>query len=231
MASKLYRQVETSPPQYLEGLELLTCSYQQSIPSFWTILEKTCGSGPANVRGALQHCVESTRIPSEYAFLADELNVRQNADFIDIFYGMRNHFAHEKNKIARGRLIPPETHTIVKRLAQLLCWSKVLADVDVKCLLWQEARVSFADWDFAQHEGQPTTLNKFQADGTYNALAAMRRLLRGGETHDERLHTLRHRKEQWYSAKLQIGQGKCRRDSTQGRDLPPIVVPPVMLQA
>ena len=42
--------------------------------------------------------------------------------------------------------------------------------------------VSFADWDFARSEGQPTTLNKFQADGTYNALAAMRRLLRGGET-------------------------------------------------
>ena len=182
IASKLYGQVQTSPPQYLEALELLTCSYHQSIPSFWTILEKTCGRGQANVRGALQHCVESTRIPSEYTFLANELNVKQNPDFIDIFYGMRNHFAHEKNKIARDRLIPPETHTIVKRLAQLLCWSKVLTDIDVKCLLWQEARVTFADWDFARHEGQPTTLNKFQADGTYNPLAAMRRLLRGGET-------------------------------------------------
>ena len=182
IASKLYGQIQTSPPQYLEALELLTCGYHQSIPSFWTILEKTCGRGQANVRAALRPCVESTRIPSEYTFLANELNVKQNEDFIDIFYGMRNHFAHEKNKIARGRLIPPETLTIVKRLAQLLCWSKVLTDIDVKCLLWQEARVSFADWDFARSEGQPTTLNKFQADGTYNALAAMRRLLRGGET-------------------------------------------------
>ncbi len=182
IASELYRQVQTSPPQYLEALELLTCSHHQSIPSLWTILEKTCGSGRANVRGALQNCVESTKIPSEYGFLANELKVRRNADFIDIFFGMRNHFAHEKNKIARGRLIPPETHTIVKRLAQLLCWSKVLTDIDVKCLLWQEARVSFADWSFAQHEGQPTTLNKFQADGTYNTLAAVRRMLRGGET-------------------------------------------------
>ena len=182
IASKLYRQVQASPPQYLEALELLTCHYHQSIPSFWAILEKTCGPGPANVRRALQHCVESTKIPSEYTFLENELNVRNNADFIDIFYGMRNHFAHEKNKIARGRLIPPEAHTIVKRLAQLLCWSKVLTDIDVKCLLWQEARVSFADWDFARHEGQPTTLNRFQADGTYTALPAMRRILRGGET-------------------------------------------------
>ena len=182
IASKMYRQVQTSPPQYLEALELLTCSYHQSIPSFWTILEKTCGSGPANVRGALQHCVESTQVPSEYKFLAKELKVGRDADFIDIFFGMRNHFAHEKNKIARGRLIPPETHSIVKRLAHLLSWSKVLTDIDVKCLLWQEARVSFADWDFARHVGQPSTLNKFQADGTYNALAAIRRILRGGET-------------------------------------------------
>ena len=182
IASKLYGQVQTSPPQYLEALEMLTCSYHQSIPTFWTILEKTCGSGTANVRVALQRCVESTRVPSEYSFLLNELNVGQNADFIDIFYGMRNHFAHEKNRIARGRLIPPETHTIVKRLAQLLCWSKVLTDIDVKCMLWQEARVSFADWDFSRHEGQPTILKKFQADGTYNGLAAMRRILRGGET-------------------------------------------------
>ena len=29
IASKLYRQVRTSPPQYLEALELLTCSYHQ----------------------------------------------------------------------------------------------------------------------------------------------------------------------------------------------------------
>ena len=182
MTSKLYGQVQTSQPQYLEALELLTCNYRQSIPSFWTILEKTCGSGPANVRRALQNCVESTRIPSEFTFLTNELNVGQSADFIDIFYGMRNHFAHEKNKIARGRLIPPETHTIVERLAYLLCWSKVLTDISVKCLLWQEARVSFADWDLSGHEGQPNTLNKLQADGTYTPLAAMRRLLRGGET-------------------------------------------------
>ena len=182
IASKLYKQVLESSPQYLEALELLTCSYHQSIPSLWTILEKTCGSGLANVRGALQHCVESTQIPSEYTFLANELDIRENADFIDIFYGMRNHFAHEKSKIAQGRLIPPETHTIVKRLAELLCWGKVLTDVDVKCLIWQEARVSFADWDFARHEDQPTTLKKFQTDGTYNAFAAIRRILRGGET-------------------------------------------------
>ena len=182
IASKLYRQMQTSLPQYLEALELLTCSYHQSIPSFWAILEKTCGSGLASVRGALQHCVESTKIPSEHMFLANELKVGQNADFIDIFYGMRNHFAHAKHEIAQGRLIPPEVHTIVKRLAQLLCWSKVLTDIDVKCLLWQEARVSFADWEFARHEGQPTTLEKFQADGTYNPLAATRRILRGGET-------------------------------------------------
>ena len=182
VAGKLYRQVQTSPPQYLEALELLTCSDHQSIPSFWTILEKTCGSGPNNVRGSLQQCVESTNVPSEYSFLANELDVGQNADFIDVFYGMRNHYAHEKNRIARGRLIPPETHTIVKRLAQLLCWSKVLTDTDVKCLIWQEARVSFADWDFAPQEGGQTILNKFQADGTYNALAAIRRILRGGET-------------------------------------------------
>ena len=182
LASKLYRQVQISQPQYLEALEMLTCSYHQSIPSLWTILEKTCGSGPLNVRGALQQCVESTDTPSEYSFLANELNVGQKADFIDVFYGMRNHYAHEKAKIARGRLIPPETHTIVKRLAQLLCWSKVLTDIEAKCLLWQEARVSFADWDFARLEGQATTLNKFQADGTYNALAAIRRVLRGGET-------------------------------------------------
>ena len=182
MASKLYEQAQTSQPQYLEALEMLTCSHHQSIPSLWTILEKTCGAGPTNVRGALQQCVESTRIPSEYTFLVNELDVGQNADLIDIFYGMRNHFAHEKNKIARGRLIPPETHTIVKRLAQLLCWSKVLTDVEVKCLIWQEARVSFADWDFTRHEGQPTILKKFQTDGTYNALAALRRILRGGET-------------------------------------------------
>lgn len=182
IASKLYRQVKTSPPQYLEALEMLTCRYHDSIPSFCAILEKTCGSGRANVRKALQHCVESTRIPSEYTFLENELNVGENADFIDLFYGMRNHFAHEKNRIARGRLIPPETHTIVKELARLLCWSKVLTDIDVKCLLWQEGRVSFADWVFARHEGQRTILRKFQADGTYNALAAMRRLLRGGET-------------------------------------------------
>ena len=182
IASKLYGHVRTSPPQYLEALELLTCSHHQSIPSLWAILEKTCGSGQTNVRGALQQCVESTRIPSEYTFLEKELKVGRNADFIDIFWGMRNHFAHEKHKIARGRLIPPETHTIVKRLARLLCWSKVLTDIDVKCLLWQEARVSFADWDFARHKGQPNTLSKFQTDGTYNALAAMRRILRGGET-------------------------------------------------
>ena len=181
-ASKLYQHVQAASPQYLEALELLTCSYHQSIPSLWTILEKTCGSGPTNVRGALQRCVESTRIPSEFGFLAKELKVGRNADFVDVFYGMRNHFAHAKNKIARDRVIPPEIHTIVKRLAQLLCWSKVLTDVDVKCLLWQEARVSFADWGFAHNEGRPTTLNRFQSDGTYSALAAIRRLLRGGET-------------------------------------------------
>ena len=182
IASKLYGQVQISPPQYLEALELLTCTYHQSIPSFWTILEKICGRGTTNVRKALQQCVESTNIPSESSFLANELNVEPNADFVDVLYGMRNHYAHEKNKIARGRLIPPETHTIVKELSQLLCWSKVLTDIDVKCLLWQEARVAFADWNFVQHENQPTTLNRFQADGTYNALAAIRRLLRGGET-------------------------------------------------
>ena len=182
MASKLYEHVQTSQSQYLEALEMLTCSHHQSIPSLWTILEKTCGSSPSNVRGALQSCVESIKVPSEYSFLANELKVRQNADFIEVLYRMRNHFAHEKTEIARGRLIPPETHTIVKRLAQLLCWSKVLTDIDVKCLLWQEARVSFADWDFAQHEGYPTILNKFQADGTYNAIAAIRRMLRAGET-------------------------------------------------
>ena len=182
LASKLYRQVESSQPQYLEALEMLTCGYHQSIPSLWTILEKTCGSGPSNVRGALQRCVETTDIPSEHSFLENELSVGPNADFIDIFYGMRNHYAHEKAKIARGRLISPETHTIIKQLAQLLCWSKVLTDIEVKCLLWQEARVSFADWEFAQLEGQATTLNKFEADGTYNALAAIRRILRGGET-------------------------------------------------
>ena len=182
ITSKIYKHVVTSPPQYLEALELLPCSYHQSIPSFWTMLEKTCGSGPANVRRALQNCVETTRIPSEHSFLANELNVKEYADFIDVFYGMRNHLAHEKNKIARGRLIPPETYTIVKRLAQLLCWSKVLTDIDVKCLLWQETRVSFADWDFAGQGDAPTILKKFQADGTYNALAAIRRILRGGET-------------------------------------------------
>ena len=182
IASKLYRLVQTSPPEYLEALELLTCRYHQSIPSFWTILEKTCGSGLPNVRGALEQCVESTKVPSEYSFLKNELKVGQNSDFVDIFYGMRNHFAHAKHGIARGRLIPPEVHTIVKRLAQLLCWSKVLTDIDVKCLLWQEARVSFADWEFVRQEGRPTTVKKFQADGTYNALAATRRILRGGET-------------------------------------------------
>ena len=182
IASKVYKQVIHSQSHYLEGLEMLTCSSHQSIPSFWTILEKTCGSGPANVRRALQTCVESIKIPSEYTFLKEQLSVEQNADFIDIFYGMRNHFAHEKNKIARGQSVPPETHTIVKKLAQLLCWCKVLTDIDVKCLLWQEARVSFANWDFKYSEGQPTTLKNFQADGTYNALAAIRRILRGGET-------------------------------------------------
>ena len=181
-ASKLYRRIQTSRPQYLEALGMLTCSNYQSIPSLWTILEKTCGSGPSNVRGALQRCVESTDIPSELSFLANELKAGQSADFIEVFYRVRNHFAHEKAKIARGGLIPPETHTIVKRLAQLLCWSKVLTDIDVKCLLWQEARVTFADWDFAEQEGHTTTLDKFQADGTYNALAAIRRLLRAGET-------------------------------------------------
>ena len=182
ITSKLYKRVQASPPQYLEALELLACNYHQSITAYWSILEKICGSGPANIRAALEECVESTKIPSEYTFLTEELDVGNNADFVDIFYGMRNHFAHEKNKIARGRLIHPETHSIIKRLAQLLCWSKVLTDIDVKCLLWQEARVSFADWDFAIHENHPTTLNKFQVDGTYNALAAIRRLLRGGET-------------------------------------------------
>ena len=160
MAYKLYGRVQTSPSQYLEAFELLTCRYHQSIPSYWTILEKTCGSGPTNVRGALQHCVESTQIPSEYTFLMNELNVVANADFIDIFYGMRNHFAHEKNKIARGRLIPPETHTIVERLAQLLCWSKVLTDIDVKCLLWQEARVSFAGLGLRTQRGPSDYLNQ-----------------------------------------------------------------------
>ena len=182
IASKVYKQVIHSQPHYLEGLEMLTCSSHQSIPSFWTILEKTCGSGPASVRRALQTCVESIKIPSEYTFLKEQLSVEQNADFIDIFYGMRNHFAHEKNKITRGQSVPPETHTIVKKLAQLLCWCKVLTDIDVKCLLWQEARVSFANWDFKYSEGQPTTLKNFQADGTYNALAVIRRILRGGET-------------------------------------------------
>ena len=182
IASKIYKQVVHSQPHYLEGLEMLTCSSHQSIPSFWTILEKTCGSGPASVRRALQTCVESIKIPSEYTFLKEQLSVEQNADFIDIFYGMRNHFAHEKNKITRGQSVPPETHTIVKKLAQLLCWCKVLTDIDVKCLLWQEARVSFANWDFKYSEGQPTTFKNFQADGTYNALAAIRRILRGGET-------------------------------------------------
>ena len=182
IASKLYVQVQTCEAQYLEALEMLACSHYQSIPSLWTILEKTCGSGPSNIRAALQHCVDSIRVPSEYSFLLNELKVGENADFIDVFYGMRNHYAHEKTKIARGRLIPPETLTTVKRLAQLLCWSKVLTDTDVKCLIWQEARVSFADWEFEQHEGQPTILSKFQTDGTYDHLAAMRRLLRGGET-------------------------------------------------
>ena len=182
IASKLYRLMQASQPQYLEALQMLTCSSHQSIPSLWTILEKTCGSGPPNVREALKHCVESTRVPSEYAFLTNELNVKPDADFVDIFYGMRNHFAHEKSRIARGRIISPETHTIVKRLAQLLCWSKVLTDIDVRCLLWQDARVSFADWDFAQLEDQVTILKKFHADGTYNALAAIHRILRGGET-------------------------------------------------
>ena len=114
IASKIYKQVVHSQPHYLEGLEMLTCSSHQSIPSFWTILEKTCGSGPASVRRALQTCVESIKIPSEYTFLKEQLSVEQNADFIDIFYGMRNHFAHEKNKITRGQSVPPETHTIVK---------------------------------------------------------------------------------------------------------------------
>ena len=182
IASKLYILVQTSPPEYLEALDLLTCRYHQSIPSFWTILEKTCGSGLANVRGALERCVESTKVPSEYSFLTNELKVGQNVDFVDIFYRMRNHFAHAKHEIARGRFIPPEVHTIVKRLAQLLCWSKVLTDIDVKCLLWQEARVSFADWEFVRQEGRPTTVKKLQAGGTYNALSATRRILRGGET-------------------------------------------------
>ena len=177
IASKIYKQVVHSQPHYLEGLEMLTCSSHQSIPSFWTILEKTCGSGPVNVRRGLQTCVESIKIPSEYTFLKEQLSVEQNADFIDIFYGMRNHFAHEKNKIARGQSVPPETHTIVKKLAQLLCWCKVLTDIDVKCLLWQEARVSFANWDFKYSEGQPTTFKNFQADGTYNALVLQRRLI------------------------------------------------------
>ena len=176
IASKIYKQVVHSQPHYLEGLEMLTCSSHQSIPSFWTILEKTCGSGPVNVRRGLQTCVESIKIPSEYTFLKEQLSVEQNADFIDIFYGMRNHFAHEKNKIARGQSVPPETHTIVKKLAQLLCWCKVLTDIDVKCLLWQEARVSFANWDFKYSEGQPTTFKNFQADGTYNALVLQRQL-------------------------------------------------------
>ena len=182
MASKLFGHVQSSQPQYLEALEMLTCRHHQSITSLWTVLEKTCGSRRSNIRSALRDCVESIEIPSEYSFLTNELRVQNNADIVDIIYGMRNHFAHEKSRIARGRSIPPETNTIVQRLALLLCWSKILTDIDVKCLLWQEARVSFADWDFAQHEGYPTTLSKFQADGTYNALAAVRRLLRAGET-------------------------------------------------
>ena len=174
--------MQTSPPEYLEALELLTCRYHQSIPSFWTILEKTCGSGLANVRGALEQCVEATKVPSEYSFITNELQIGRNADFVDIFYRMRHHFSHAKHGIARGRLIPPEVHTIVKRLAQLLCWSKVLTDIDVKCLLWQEAKVSFADWEFVRQEGRPTIVKRSRADGTYNALAATRRILRGGET-------------------------------------------------
>ena len=66
MASKLYKQVLKSEPHYAEGLEMLTCSAFQSIPSYWTILEKTCGSRPDNVRKELRGCVESINIPSEY---------------------------------------------------------------------------------------------------------------------------------------------------------------------
>ena len=122
----------------------------------------------------------------------------------------------KKNKIAQGRLIPPETHTIVKRLAQLLCWSKVLTDIDVKCLLWQEARVSFADWDFSRDEGQPTILKKFQADGTYNGLAAHTQNPSGWRDPKTNVRILRDTGGNGgILAKLQIGLGICPRDNTQ----------------
>ena len=35
---------------------------------------------------------------------------------------------------------------------------------------------------------------------------------------DERLLTLRHLKERWFSAKLQIGLGKCLRYETRRKD-------------
>ena len=180
-ASKIYDRIIVSPPHYLEGLDWLVCNTHESIPSFWTILEKTCGSGPNNVRTALRDCVESIQIPSEHLFLKRALSVRNEADFVDVFYEMRNHMAHERNKIAKGLPIPPEAHTIVSRLAELLAWAKVLTDVKVDSWLLHEARASFADWQFEHTEGHPTMLKKFGTDGTYNALSAIRRLVRGGE--------------------------------------------------
>ena len=181
-ASGIYHRISRCPPHYLEGLDMLVCDSQNSIPSFWTILEKACGSGPANVRTALADCVESIQIPSEHRFLREVLDVRSDADFIDIFYAMRNHLAHERNQIAKGQPIPPEAHTIVSQLAELLAWAKILSDLNIDSWLLQEARASFAAWEFQYAGSQPTTLNKFQADGTYNAIAAIRRLVRGGET-------------------------------------------------
>ena len=181
-ASSAYHRIVHSPPHYVEGLDLLVCDSQNAIPSFWTVLEKTCGSGPKNVRTALRACVESIKIPSEHRFLHEALNVRRDADFIDVFYEMRNHLAHERNKIAKGQPVPPEAHTIVNQLAELLAWSKVLTDLRIESWVLHEARAAFADWEFEYDEGQPTILKRFQADGTYNAMAAIRRLVRGGET-------------------------------------------------
>ena len=134
------------------------------------------------MRTAITNCVGSVQIPSEHRFLLDVLNVNDDADFIDVFYKMRNHLAHEKNPIAKGRPIPPEAHTIVSQLAELLPWAKVLTDLKIGSWVLQEARASFADWEFNLSEGQPVTLERFQTDGTYNPLAAIRRLVRAGET-------------------------------------------------
>ena len=181
-ASDIYDRIVQSSPHYLEGLDWLVCENQNSIPAFWTILEKTCGSGPKNVRTRLKACVESIEIPSEHRFLKDVLNVRSEADFVDVFYEMRNYMAHERNNIAKGLPIPPEAHTLVRRLAELLAWAKVLTDLNVDSWVLHEARVAFAEWEFEHVEGQPPVLKKFGTDGTYNALSAIRRLVRGGET-------------------------------------------------